>query len=133
MKISKLILACVLSGIVGNVFAESIAISCKFDNPKIKMQPEIEFDDKDSSTVSIDGESIYYDYYTEMINTKAILKEFNSLKISWCQYATDGAKSSFCYSVNRKTGTIIYEFKSSIVNMQETFRGKCNKIENDGF
>lgn len=43
MKISKLILACVLSGMVGSVFAAPIRVICKYEAGRT--MTEVEFDD----------------------------------------------------------------------------------------
>ena len=143
MKISKLILACVLGSMVGNAFAEPVRIICKFDDPEIEKQPEIEFDDKNSSTVSIDGKMLPYTYNKgRNKNGKVELKEFNASTIAWLdEYESSSSGitniSSWFYEINRKTGRIAYTFKFydsySEKTDVSTHRGTCTKMANNGF
>lgn len=130
MKISKLILACVLSGIVGNVFAEPVVIACKFDD--VKKKPEIEFDDNISNQITVNGKSLPYNYSEDQAEGSIKLVEFNASTISWInEEKANGLNFSLFYKINRKTGRITYEFKSD--TRHNVYRGTCMKMANNGF
>lgn len=132
MKISKLILACVLSGIVGNVFAEPVRIICKFDEKHIE-STEVEFDDNIPNQLTVGGRSLPYSYvgYGDTKNNAELI-ELNTATISWSkEHQANGVNFSFFYQINRKTGRITYEFKSD--TRHNVYRGTCMKMANNGF
>lgn len=146
MKISKLILACVLGGIVGNAFAEPVRIVCKYDDHPEYGTTEVEFDDNSPNQFSVDGRILPYNYITKKDNirtkVKFELKEFNASSIAWFQEAEsnlyDDIKSRLIrfFEINRKTGRMTYTVKyySSLDKIDiSTFRGTCTKMANNGF
>ncbi len=142
MQISKVILACILIGMVGNVFAEPVTINCKFDNVDVKKKPEIEFDDNTPNQITVNGKLLPYDHSDDQTKGRVKLVEFNASTISWLDEEKTVGTSyplhiSYFYKINRKTGRITYEFKSySTYNNSTTERvnrGTCTKIANNGF
>lgn len=132
MKISKFILACVLSGMVGNVLAEPVTITCKFDDIDVKKKPEIEFDDNTPNRITVNGKLLPYSYAgNQDVKGNVKLIEFNTATISWLEELEMGGYSSFFYKINRKTGRITYEHKS--MNLHNIYRGTCTKMANNGF
>lgn len=142
MKISKLILACVLSGMVGSVFAEPVRIMCKFDESSIEKKPEVEFDDSYPNQITVNGKTLPYTYTVRNRKGNAKLVEFNSSNIAWIVEEIDDTRfgkeeTSWSYVINRKTGRITYVFETEDAYTgkqdKDTHRGTCTKMANNGF
>ena len=134
MQISKVILVCVLCGVVGNTFAEYTTISCKYDEPKIKFISEVEFDDRYPNQLAVNGRDLPYS--DENGSYKLVI--FNTSTIAWIREVKgDTYRMSNFFEINRKTGRITYTFKSYSSydgsRDERVHRGTCTKMANNEF
>ncbi len=130
MKISKFILACVLSGIVGNVFAAPTKLYCQYNGASSGF--EIEFDDNNRSRIYVDGETIPRNEMRGSLEIKYEVDEISSYNIMWSRVAIPSIGSDFrsltIYSINRNTGEIELDKTASTGDLKRI--GKCEKLEN---
>ncbi|GEM_PF-6601485 len=142
MKISKLFLACLLSGMVGNVYAESIAVLCKAGG----YAWEIEFNDENPTKIMVDGRYTPYNYRESGQNVEGELIKFNSSIIAFKEVrdipdSTQGRSDTMTHSIeiNRKTGRfnltedLIYYTGGRFYNDEDVYSGECKKMDNNGF
>ena len=127
MKISQIILACVLIGMVGCVFAAApIRVICKYDTGETMR--EVEFDDDYTDRITIEGKTVYKEFSTQVGKREDQLRYFSKSSIEW---DSNSKHSVYRYSIDRTTGRITQErdFKGDNV----LFRGTCTPVENKGF
>ncbi|TPT05458.1 hypothetical protein [Acinetobacter baumannii] len=115
MKISKLFLACVLSGMVGSVFAAPVKLSCVYESYSLDGEPRgereivVEFDEKT-------GDFKYWDFAgTEMTGNNPTIR---SSLIQW--WSGNGSTK---YIINRKTGEFTRNFSDKRYDKKEY--GSC--------
>ena len=112
MKISKLILACLVGGIVGNTFAIPVKLSCEFTGVEYydgtrrlldgKEYVVLGFDDSQSDSVEIATDTLTGSNYN--INKPEDIEILLAM-ISWSYYSAGERKVT--YKINRRDGAIV--------------------------
>lgn len=145
MKISKVILACVLACMVGNVFAASTKISCtlKSNNGSKKETILVEFNDNNRNSILVAGYEVKQNPYGNLGSFegydeggRAKLIEFSSSKIEFLlkrdAIGMDGKYQRMFihdkyYTIDREDGSIKLNYK--LEGDSEISYGNCVKAE----
>ncbi|MCJ8146554.1 hypothetical protein MKI79_06515 [Acinetobacter sp. A3.8] len=139
MKISKLILACLVGGMAGNIFAESTKISCTVKSVLLgKNTYEIEFDDNDRQSILVNGDDVKYSAvgnYSSWGEDRAKLLDFDNTHIVFMlnKYTVgshhDMVSHEYYFTIDREDGSMKFDYEKPFQGVNETSYGKCVKAE----
>lgn len=139
MNVSKLILACILSGVVGNAFAASTKISCTIQSNLLgKNTFNIEFDDNKRKSIIVNGNEVetnIYGNHSSYDEDRALLREFNDSSIIFSiKKETVGSHHNmvthdYYLTIDREDGSVKLVYEKPFQGVSETSYGKCVKAE----
>ena len=137
INVSKLILACVLGGIIGNVFAVPTKISCIIQSNLLgKNIFNIEFDDNKRKSIIVNGNEVKADVYgnhSSYDEDRALLRDFNASSIIFSiKKETVGSHHNlvthdYYLTIDRGDGSVKLIYEKPFQGISETSYGKCVK------